>query len=43
MGLMEKMVKQCKKPTGRFGRFMDRSMNYGHSKVTRWGLSYVSL
>jgi len=43
MGLMEKMVKQCKKPTGRFGRFMARSMNYGHSKVTRWGLSYVSI
>jgi hypothetical protein len=34
--MMEKMVKQCRKPTGRFGRFVARGMNYGHSKVTRW-------
>jgi len=43
MGLMEKMIKQCRKPTGTFGRVMARSMNYGHSKVTRWGLSHVSI
>jgi len=43
MSLMEKMVKQCKKPTGTFGRFMARSMNYGHSKVAQWGLSHVSI
>ena len=43
MGPMEKMVKQCRKPTGKLGRFMARSMNYGHSKVTMWGLSYVSI
>ena len=41
MGLMEKMLKQCRKPAGRFGRLMARSMNYGHSKVTLWGLSHV--
>ena len=43
MGLMEKMLKQCRKPTGRWGRLMARSMNYGHSKVTRWGLSHLSI
>ena len=43
MGLMEKMVKQCRKPTGTFGRLVAISMNYGHSKVTRWGLSHVSI
>jgi len=43
MGLMEKMVKQCRKPTGRFGRLVARSMNYGHSKVTQWGLSHVAI
>ena len=43
MGLMEKMVKQCRKPTGRLGRIMARAMNYGHSKVTRCGLSHVSI
>lgn len=41
MGLMEKMVIQCRKPTGTFGRLMARAMNYGHSKVTQWGLSHV--
>jgi len=43
MGLMEKMVKQSRKPTGRFGTFYARLMNIGHSKVTRWGLSHVSI
>ena len=42
MGLMAKMVKQCRKPTGRFGRLMARSMNHGH-KVAAWGLSHVSI
>ena len=41
MGLMAKMVKQSRKPTGRFGRFYARLMNIGHSHVTRWGLSHV--
>lgn len=43
MGLMEKMIRQCRKPTGTFGRFIARSMNIGHSKVTRWGLSHISI
>lgn len=43
MGLMEKMIRQCRKPTGTFGRLMARSMNYSHSKVTQWGLSRVSI
>ena len=43
MSLMEQMVKQCRNPKGTFGRIMARAMNYGHSKVTRWGLSHVSI
>jgi len=43
MGIMEKMVKQARKPTGVFGRFMARSMNYGHRKVSLWGSSHVSV
>lgn len=42
MGLMEKIVKQCRKPTGVFGRLMARGMNYGH-KVAEWGLEHVSI
>ena len=43
MGLMEKIVKQSRKPAGRFGTFYARLMNIGHSKVTLWGLSHVSI
>jgi len=43
MGLMGKTVKQARKPAGRFGRLVATSMNYGHSKVTQWGLSHVSI
>jgi len=34
---------QCRKPSGRFGRFVGRSMNLGHSKMRRWGLSHISI
>jgi SAM-dependent methyltransferase len=38
---MEKMLKQSRKPTGRFGTFYAGLMNIGHSQVTRWGLRHV--
>ena len=43
MGLMEKIAEQSRKPTGRFGTFFARLMNIGHSHVTQWGLSHVSI
>ena len=43
MGFMEKMVKQCRKPTGLFGRFVGMGMNRGHSRIRRWGLSHISI
>jgi len=43
MGLFEKFVMQCRKPSGRFGRFVGRSMNFGHTKVRQWGLSHISI
>ena len=43
MGFMEKMVKQCRKPTGRFGRFVGMGMNMGHGKLRRWGLNHISI
>jgi len=42
MRLLEKFVMQCRKPSGHFGRFVGRSMNFGHTKVRRWGLSHIS-
>ncbi len=35
------MINQCRKPTGWLGRFVLRSMNASHSKVTDWGLGHV--
>ena len=43
MGLMEKMVKQCRKPKGLFGRLVGMGMNKGHDKLRRWGISHISL
>ena len=43
MGLMKKMLKQSRKPTGKFGAFYAGLMNIGHSNVTRWGLSHISI
>lgn len=43
MGLLKKFVTQCRKPSGRFGRFVGRSMNFGHTKVRQWGLSHISI
>lgn len=43
MGFAEKFVKQCRKPSGRFGKFVGRAMNFGHAKVRHWGLSHISV
>jgi ubiquinone/menaquinone biosynthesis C-methylase UbiE len=43
MGLLEKFIMQCRKPSGHFGKFVGRSMNFGHTKVRRWGLSHISI
>ena len=43
MGLMEKIVRQCRKPTGFFGRLIGRGMNTGHGNLRRWGLSHISI
>ncbi|MBN2007238.1 MAG: class I SAM-dependent methyltransferase [Anaerolineae bacterium] len=43
MSLLKKMLVQCKKPSGRFGRFLARGMNLGHSSLTGWGLSFIGI
>jgi ubiquinone/menaquinone biosynthesis C-methylase UbiE len=45
MGLLEKWLKQSRpdKPSGRFGRYLGRSMNFGHARLIRWGLSHISI
>jgi ubiquinone/menaquinone biosynthesis C-methylase UbiE len=43
MTLLGRFLSQTKKPRGRFGRILVRSMNFGHSGLTRWGLSTVEI
>ena len=41
MNLLGRLLSQCGKPRGRFGRFLVRGMNFGHAGLTRWGLTKV--
>ncbi len=43
MSLLKRILCQCKKPSGRFGRFLVRGMNYGHSGLTKWGLGFIDI
>jgi ubiquinone/menaquinone biosynthesis C-methylase UbiE len=43
MGFLEKVVRQCRKPTGLFGRFIGVGMNVGHGRLRRWGLLHISI
>lgn len=43
MSLSDKIVGQCRKPTGGWGRFALRRMNSWHSKLTDWGLDQISI
>jgi len=39
----KKSPRQCQRPTGWIGKIVLWSMNRGHSKVTDWGLSHLSI
>ena len=43
MNLLRRLLSQFGKPRGRFGRFLVRGMNFGHSGLTRWGLTKVEI
>lgn len=43
MNLLGRLLSQSGKPRGRFGRFLVRGMNFGHSGLTRWGLTKVDI
>ena len=43
MSLLARLLSQSGKPRGRFGRFLVRGMNFGHSGMTHWGLSKVEI
>lgn len=41
MGILRKFFNQTRKPEGRLGRLMLRTMNAGHAKMADWGISYL--
>jgi SAM-dependent methyltransferase len=43
MTAANKLVDQCRKPTGWLGRFLLWTMNFRHSRVTNWGLKHISV
>ena len=43
MNLLRRLLSQFGKPRGRFGRFLVRGMNFGHSGLTSWGFSKVEI
>ena len=43
MSAANKVLGQCRKPSGLFGRFILWEMNQHHSKLTDWGLRHVSI
>ncbi|HLW35137.1 MAG TPA: class I SAM-dependent methyltransferase [Chthoniobacterales bacterium] len=43
MSAADKMIAQCRKPSGLFGRLTLWEMNRHHSKLTDWGLSHVKI
>jgi len=43
MKLLGRLLSQSGRPRGWFGRILVRGMNFGHSGLTRWGLSKVEI
>jgi ubiquinone/menaquinone biosynthesis C-methylase UbiE len=43
MGSVSKLLDQCRKPTGWFGRLLLRDFNRHHSKLTDWGLTHLTI
>jgi ubiquinone/menaquinone biosynthesis C-methylase UbiE len=43
LNILAKLISQAKKPTGIFGLLIVRLMNLGHTKLTNWGLSCLTI
>ncbi|MFX0070576.1 MAG: class I SAM-dependent methyltransferase [Candidatus Hermodarchaeota archaeon] len=43
MGFKKRLVMQCRKPRGMFGKWVAKGMNKAHSKMASWGLSHISI
>ena len=43
MSFINKLLKQCRKPSGLFGRMVANGMNRSHAAMTKWGLEQLDL
>jgi ubiquinone/menaquinone biosynthesis C-methylase UbiE len=43
MSFISKLLKQCRKPSGLFGRMVAKGMNRSHAVMTKWGLEKIHL
>jgi ubiquinone/menaquinone biosynthesis C-methylase UbiE len=43
MGFKEKMINQCRKPKGLYGKWIAKRMNNMHSEMASWGITHITL
>ena len=43
MSILNRLLSQCKRPSGSFGRMLARGMNSAHSPLTRWALGHIEV
>jgi ubiquinone/menaquinone biosynthesis C-methylase UbiE len=43
MSILNRLLSQCKRPSGSFGRLLARGMNSSHSPLTKWALGHIAV
>jgi len=43
MSILNRLLSQCKRPSGSFGRLLARGMNSSHSPLTMWALGHIEV
>jgi len=43
MSIVNRLLNQCKRPSGAFGRVIARGMNRAHSPLTTWALGHIEV
>ena len=43
MSIFNRLLSQCKRPSGAFGRMLARGMNSSHSPLTMWALGHIEV
>ena len=43
MGIRERLLNQCRKPRGIYGKWIVKKMNIEHSNMAAWGISHITV